>query len=105
MGNGQTIIEKGHRHRNGGWEVGNGRWDIYRTSPEHPTNIDEQMIEHPLKIHWRYIENGNASNIHEISIENPLKSADNWNAKENQARIHVNIHRRHIENGKCIENP
>ena len=89
MGNGQRIIEKGHRHRNGKWEIGNGKWDIYRTSPEHPTNIDRKFIEHLLKIHRGYIENGNASNIHEISIENPLKSIENWKYKENQPRIHA----------------
>ena len=89
MGDGQTTIEKGHRHRNGKWEIGNGKWDIYRTSPEHPTNIDRTFIEHPLKIHRRYIEDGNASNIHDISSENPLKSTENWKSKETQARIHA----------------
>ena len=51
MRNGQTIIDRGHRHRYGKCEIGNGKWDIYRTSPEQPTNIDQKLIEHPLEIH------------------------------------------------------
>ena len=61
MGNGQTTIETGHRNMkwemgDRKWEIGNGRWNIYRTSPEHPTNIDRKSMEHPLKIIRRYIE-------------------------------------------------
>ena len=64
--------------------MGDRKWEV-----GHPTNIDWKFIEYPLEIHRRYIENGNASNIHEISVENPLKSIENWKYKENQARIHA----------------
>ena len=87
MRNGQTIIGRGHRHRFRKWEIGNGNWDIYRTSLEHPTNIDRTFIEHPLEFHRRYIEHGNASKIHEISIKNALRATENWKFKEKQARI------------------
>ena len=43
------------------WEIGNGKWSIYRTSPEHPTNINRKSFEHPLQIHRRYIEDGKCS--------------------------------------------
>ena len=107
--------------RNGKWandyrkgdidiEMGNGRSEMGSgTSIEHRPNIQQssikQLIEHPLEIYRRYIENGNAAKIHEISIENALTSTDNWKANENQARIHVTIHRRDIEDGRCIEHP
>lgn len=74
---------------NGKWEIGKGRWNTYRTSPEHPTNIDRKRMEHPLKIIRRYIEGRKGS---EHPRDNYMKIYENlWKIYENLSNIYENI--------------
>ena len=96
MGNGQTAIEKGHRHRNGKWVIGNGKWDIYRTS-----------IKNPLEIHWRWKCIEDPWNLHLKSIEIHRKLEIQRKSSENPSQIlrrSMEIPRKSNENGKSQEN-